>query len=84
MAAMTRRPLLKRIALWTAAVVLLLVAYLAGAPIAVMLSLRHFPRALPVLKIAYYPLDSYLIADLPGSTLYIEYARWVQRSLKSR
>lgn len=78
----TRRPLLKRACLWTAAMVLVIASYLAGAPVVAALTMRHQPSALPILVVVYAPIDSYLDARLPGSTLYERYAHWVLASLE--
>jgi len=72
-----RRHVLKRIAVWTAAVVLLLVAYIAGAPIIGGLIALNFPAALPCVRAAYAPLGYYCMeSDWPGSSYYRSYAEW--------
>jgi hypothetical protein len=80
---MTRRPLLKRIAVWTAAVVLLVVSYVGGAPIVILLAGRHYPHALPFLDAAYAPLHAYVnTPEVPGSEAYYDYALWCQRQFQ--
>jgi hypothetical protein len=79
-----RRPLLKRIALWTGAVVLLLAWYLAGAPFVAVASDRYLPAATPILAVVYSPLV-YVTGrpDRPGSgfEFYRQYLRWCYKTL---
>jgi hypothetical protein len=79
----TRRPLLKRVTLWTAAAVLLLTSYVLGAPFVILISGRHCPRALPFLDAAYAPLHVYVnTQQIPGSSSYNDYALWCQRQFQ--
>jgi len=72
-----RRPILKRIAMWTAAVVLLPVLYMSGAPIVGGWVALNFPAALPIVRTAYAPLSYYCMeSDWPGSSYYRTYAEW--------
>lgn len=71
-----RRPLLKRVALWTAAVVLLLGGYVAGMPIAAYAVGKYADWAEPVGVIVYAPLIYALKNDLPGSEPYEAYCEW--------
>jgi hypothetical protein len=77
-----RRPVLKRIALWTAAVVLLLAGYVAGAPFANYFD-RGNPIARPVLRVLYVPLV-YVAAnpDAPGHDLLTSYLGWSDQLLR--
>jgi len=74
---MTRRPLAKRAALWTAAVVLMLVGYIAGAPIVAAFAIKHHPSTVPWLVVVYGPVDYYCRhPELPGCEIYLSYVRW--------
>lgn len=80
---LTRRPILKRVAVWTAGVVLAFVLYLLGAPIVIFTVVPRFPSATPVLMVLYLPLDYYCdpSADRPGADLYRDYAEWCRDKL---
>ena len=70
----TRRPLLKRVALWTGAVVLLLTWYPLGAPFAVYFFAYRFPAAMPAVTVLYFPLDYFLRhEEILGSQAYRYY-----------
>ena len=74
---MTRRPLLKCVTVWTAAVVLLLATYMAGAPIVFVMAAMHCQPALPFLDAVYTPLRLYAEhPEIPGSQAYNEYGMW--------
>src|SRR5262245_42821356 len=78
-----RHPLQKRIAVWTAVAVLLLAAYVLGAPFVILLAGRHCPRALPFLDATYAPLHVYVNnPEVPGSDAYNNYALWCQRQFE--
>jgi hypothetical protein len=79
---MTRRPLLKRVALWTAAAVLFLVWYVASAPFVEFAALRYARVAEPVLVVFYAPLI--FVArnpDAPGHYEFLAYLDWCHRAL---
>jgi hypothetical protein len=77
-----RRPLLKRVAVWTAAVVLLLALYVLGGPFVILLCERHGPAIVPVLEIIYAPL-MYVDRDsqAPGHFAFQAYAKWCDDTL---
>jgi hypothetical protein len=79
-----RRPLLKRVAIWTAAAVLLPLSYLVRAPFVIVFLSTKFSSTLPVLVIAYEPAEMYLRSDLPGSALYERYAAWTVEALSEQ
>ena len=78
----TRRPLLKRVALWSGAFVLLLVGYVAGAPFVAYFGERLFPPGKPVFMAVYAPLV-YIAKDAgaPGHAEFTAYLQWCHRSL---
>lgn len=77
------RTLLKRIALWTAAVMLAFAGYLASAPMVVVLVMPRFPAIIPVLYVAYGPLDYLCVhSEYPGSRSYGAYAEWCRERLE--
>ena len=74
---MTARPLRKHAVLWTAAVVLMFVGYVAGAPIVAAFVMKHHPSAVPWLFVVYGPVDYYCRnQELPGSATYASYVEW--------
>ena len=68
-----RRPLLKRVAIWTAAVVLLLAWYVASFPFLIVACRNFCPGARPALGAVYYPVVWYIERDLPGARTYHDY-----------
>ena len=72
----TRRPLLKRACLWTAAVVLLLAYYLAMLPVVTVGVHKFAPRLDPAVKTLYAPVEVAIRYRIPGSGLYWSYLRW--------
>jgi len=81
----TRRPILKRVAVWTAGVLLAFVLYLAGAPLVIFTVLPRFPAIVPVFKILYGPIDYYGRQDgWPGSHSYRNYVEWCRDRLMPR
>ena len=78
----SRRPILKRIAAWTAAAAMLLVAYVAGAPFVTGLAARKCPSVIPALVVAYAPLV-YLTQhdDVIGHETWARYVQWCENSL---
>lgn len=76
-----RRPLLKRVAVWTAAVVLLLAGYVGSAPFVVNLVLPRFPAAEPAIIAIYAPLLLYTKGhpNWPGNRAFVEYEAWCRR-----
>ena len=80
----TRRPLLKRVALWTGAVVLLLASYVLGAPFVDFAATRYAPPFVePVLKAVYAPiifLDRN--PEAPGHHAFQAYLTWCQEKLR--
>jgi hypothetical protein len=76
-----RRPLLKRVAVWTAAFVLLLAGYVASSAFVVCITVKNYPASLPVLKVIYSPIEVYVREKLPGTKMLERYARWVQNAL---
>jgi hypothetical protein len=76
-----RRPLLKRVCLWTAAVVLLLAGYLAGMPFVITATILHAPALLPAAWAFYSPVTYAIANDLPGTNAYESYYRWCMESL---
>lgn len=79
----SQRPLLKRAASWTAALLLLIAGYVLGAPFAILLIARHCPAALPIIDAAFAPLHVYANdTALPGSAVYVSYADWCQRQFQ--
>ena len=77
----TRRPLLKRVALWTGAVVLLLAGYLAGMPFSAYVVGKHVPQLEPVGEVFYAPVIFAVKSDFPGSKLYMRYCVWCLNAL---
>jgi hypothetical protein len=77
-----RRPLLKRVALWTAAVVLLLASYVLGAPFVAFFGQRYTPKLEPVFIAVYAPLV-YVSrnSDAPGHTEFNAYVQWCHNTL---
>ena len=75
-----RRPLLKRVALWTGAIVLLLAGYLAGMPFAAVTASK-FPALQPVAIVVYAPLIFAARDGWPGSRAYQSYVDWCYRNL---
>jgi hypothetical protein len=78
---MTVRTIRKRVAAWTAGVMLVL--YVLGAPIIAFVSQRYVPSSVPVLMVVYYPLlcvsrDS----EMPGHDLFRTYVRWCEDHLR--
>jgi hypothetical protein len=78
----TRRPLLKRACLWTAAVVLLLAGYVQSAPLFGVLMMNWFPAAHPLYKTVYGPLIRYIHSDLPGARTTGYYCAWCEVRLQ--
>jgi len=79
----TRRPILKRVALWTAAVVLVLAGYLASLPFVDFVDSRY-PVARPVLVVLYSPILLVIgREDAPGHDLYIAYLEWAREHLEA-
>jgi len=80
----TRRTILKRAAMWTAAAVLLLVWYIGTAPV-VSCSVASSPfmarpTVLRALNVFYAPLRFLRQhPEIPGSTEFDVYSRWYQR-----
>jgi len=76
-----RRPLLKRVAVWTAAVVLLLVSYVLGAPFVARYCARYVPAAQPAFVVIYAPLVHVAhVPDAPGHESFIAYVEWCNRT----
>jgi hypothetical protein len=82
MATITRRPLLKRVALWTAAVVLLLAGYLAGMPFAEHVVVNHVPSLEPAALAFYAPVIYAIKSEYPGTEPYLRYYKWCTRALR--
>lgn len=79
-----RRPHLKRITVWTAAVALSLVGYVAGAPFVTGLAARKFPAAIPALTVAYSPLIWVSRHDDAfGHESWVSYVQWCDDSLSA-
>lgn len=70
------RSLLKRAALWTAAVVLGIVGYVAGMPIVGYVAFAYAPASMPFLEIVYAPVIFALDRELPGTRAYLTYYFW--------
>src|SRR5262245_57754990 len=86
-----RRPIWKRLAACTAALMLLLTVYAASYPVNLFVATFYFPRAMPVVFAVYSPLIVY--AERPkqqgvrmslGGRLYYDYAVWAYGSLSER
>lgn len=77
-----RRPLLKRVALWMTAIVLLLVVYVLGAPFVAYFGQRLVPAGKPVFEVLYAPLI-YVSRDpgAPGHAEFTAYLQWCHREL---
>lgn len=77
-----RRSTLKRVALWTAAVVVLLVGYVAGAPFVAVVTERYFPSSAPFFRVVYAPLG-YVARDrdAPGHEAFKAYVTWCYESV---
>lgn len=70
------RSLLKRAALWTAAVVLGIVGYVAGMPFVRYVAYSYVPASAPFLEIVYAPVIFAIDRELPGTRAYISYCFW--------
>ena len=70
------RPILKRIAVWTAGVALLLSMYVAGEPIVTGIVLCRFRAAIPVVSLVYEPVNRYRKWQLPGYERLWRYRQW--------
>ena len=77
-----RRPLLKRVAVWTAAVVLLLAGYVAGMPFAELAVLRFVPSLEPAALAFYAPVIYAIKREFPGKDAYLQYYAWCQRPVR--
>jgi hypothetical protein len=72
-----RRPTLKRAAVWTTVVLLLLALYVAGAPIIWFVTWKYVPDLIPVVSVCYVPFNIYRShPDWPGSVWIGEYYDW--------
>jgi len=80
-----RRPLLKRVVLWMAAIVLLLASYILGAPFAAFFAQKYLPVAVaqPVFMVVYAPLI-YVSHDpnAPGHLEFVAYLNWCRSKLE--
>jgi len=78
----SRRPLVKRLAAWTAAAVLLVSMYLASYPCNLFIAVRHWSRAIPMLQFLYAPLNVYSRNPTYfGSLTYKEYTGWAYSTI---
>lgn len=80
----SRRPLLKRVTLGTAGVVLLLASYVLGAPVVAFFAQRHAPQLEPVFIVVYAPLV-YVARnpDAPGHLAFKAYVDWCDKVLRN-
>jgi hypothetical protein len=78
-----RRPRLKRIAVWTAAVVLLLAGYIGGAPVVAFFAQRYLPQSESFFQVVYAPL-LYVAQnpEAPGHAEFTAYLMWAFESLE--
>jgi hypothetical protein len=79
----SRRPLRKRVALWTAAVVVFLAWYVLAAPFVEFAATKYAPRTTPVLIVFYAPLI-FVARDpeAPGHDAFLAYLGWCQEWLR--
>ncbi|MFO1096422.1 MAG: hypothetical protein U0992_24415 [Planctomycetaceae bacterium] len=76
----SRHTILKRVAAWTAGVLLLLTAYVLGAHLCYSTIGRRIPASAPIVAGLYAPLSVYSRhPDWPGSRLYVRYVIWSDR-----
>jgi hypothetical protein len=78
-----RRPLLKRVTLWTAAVVLLLAGYVGGSPFVAFVVERHGPpQSWRAFEVVYAPLI-YIVENpnAPGHAALAAYVEWSMETL---
>lgn len=68
--------ILKRVALWTIAVVVLPAGYFAGAPFALFAVRRYAPELIPLLEVAYCPVWLLVEHGFPGEGAYAAYWEW--------
>lgn len=69
-------PVLKRIVLRAAAVLLLLAWYVASEPFSRTVAALYCPVVSPAVQMFYSPLRSYVRSELPGARHIVEYHRW--------
>src|SRR5262245_41742340 len=79
----TRRPILKRVAVWTAVVVLAFAGSIASAPPVANLVQLRFPTAMPVVAGIYSPIVLFARAYPNGPTMsaFKAYDRWWRNRL---
>jgi hypothetical protein len=70
-------PKLKRVAGWSIVVLVLLVLYVAGAPIVWFVTWKYVPDLIPVVSFCYAPFNFYRShLDWPGSDWMNDYYNW--------
>jgi hypothetical protein len=72
-----RRPFLKRVASWTAGVMLAMGSYVASTPVMGTLMMEYYPQAHPVYEFVYAPVHKYMKSDLPGADATNFYCAWI-------
>jgi hypothetical protein len=77
---LARRPILKRLVVWSLAAALLLTSYVAGEPFVTYLAVCRCQPAIPVVHAVYAPLIAYRIRGLPGTTSLRTYSLWGAKS----
>lgn len=77
-------PILKRAVVWTSAVLVFLVWYVASASPIMTVTNIYCPAVSPAVSVFYAPLAYYVHYELPGSGLISKYDQWWYRDVVTR